>query len=181
MSEKELGDRVAIFGGSFNPPHLGHISVIRWILDEDLADQVWIVPCYMHPFEKKLESFEDRKRMCEIAFLQKNWPVAVLDIEKELGGMSYTVRTIEELLQIHTDKEFSLVVGSDIENEREKWRGFDTIEKLVDVIVIPRGGEDFNRSISSTSIREKISGGKTYSDLVPPEIEEYIKKHGLYS
>src|SRR4029079_1745454 len=105
--------RVGVFGGSFNPPHLGHRELIAALLERDLVDQVRVVPVYAHPFGKELAPFADRLAMCRLAFAGLGPRVRVSAIEKDLGGRSYTVRTLEAMHRARPREALFLVTGAD--------------------------------------------------------------------
>lgn len=172
--------RVAILGGSFNPPHVGHTAICKWLFLRGMTDEVWVIPCFQHPFGKSLIEFEHRFAMCKLAFPTLGLPVHVLDIERTLGGESRTLRTVETLLQQYPEKHFSLVVGEDIEHEKEKWHGYERIVGMVDMIKIPRGPYSPIPDVSSSEIRRRISAGESYRELVETEVAVYIVTKALY-
>lgn len=173
--------RVGIFGGSFNPPHIGHQAICSWLLKYGgLVDLVCVVPCFIHPFNKKLASFEDRYKMCLFTFKKFGEKAFVSRIEQTLGGVSHTIRTIKELQKSYPDYTFSLVAGEDIKNYADKWKDFDEIKSLVPLITIPRGPKSPIPDISATVIRDKISRGESVAEFLPSEVAVYIVTHGLY-
>lgn len=172
--------RVAIFGGSFNPPHIGHVAICEWLFAKELADEVWVVPCLVHPFGKKLASFEDRFSMCLFAFKDFGPRVMVSKVEKFLGGVSHTIRTIHHLLNGNPDCRFSLVTGGDVKTQTSEWVDFDKIKALLPIIAIPRGPKSPIPDISSTEVRRRLAAGESILNLVPKEIAVYIVTHRLY-
>lgn len=181
MAGKEERKRIALFGGSFNPPHIGHTEICRWLAGLGDYDEVWVVPCFVHPLGKSLIPFDDRLRMCELALKKLDLPIDVLDIEKELGGASRTLRTVEELIKRHPSYSFALAVGGDIGKQEEHWHRFDRIAELVDIVRIPRGADSHIPDVSSTELRRRIAAGDRYNDMVEPEVADYIAKNNLYS
>ncbi|MFH1830585.1 MAG: nicotinate-nicotinamide nucleotide adenylyltransferase [Pseudomonadota bacterium] len=173
-------NRVALFGGSFNPPHIGHTAICKWLIDRDIADEVWVIPCFIHPFDKRLAPFEHRLEMCKLALSKLRVPLRVLDIEQALGGKSWTLRTIEHLIKQNPGVEFSLITGGDIESEFENWQSFERIKQLIDIIRIPRGKGSPIPNVSSTDIRGRIRMGLPYKNLVETEIAVYIITKALY-
>jgi nicotinate-nucleotide adenylyltransferase len=177
--------RVAIYGGSFNPPHLAHQLAITCVLATARVDEVWMVPTFRHPFAKPLAPFADRVRMCELAaapFKQ----VRVLRIEEELGGDSFTLRTVRALGERHPGVRFSWVIGADLVAERERWHGWDELKELVDFVVIGRSGEAPSAgvelpAISSTRVREQLARGEPVGQWVPAAVLDYIAERGLYA
>jgi nicotinate-nucleotide adenylyltransferase len=159
------------------------------VLATGRADQVWLVPCFNHPFGKALAPFEHRHRMCElVAECFAPGLVQVSRVEQDLGGESRTLFTIQRLVADFPEKRFSLVIGADILAEKQAWHRFDAIEQLVDVVVVGRGGfppppdgsELVLPEVSSSEIRQRIRDGHDASDLVPAAVLRYIAQHGLY-
>ncbi len=173
--------RVAVFGGSFNPPHFAHQMIIAWLLSTEQVDHVWMVPCWRHMFGKRLVSFKHRFTMCEEAagiFSR----CSVHDVEKDLGGRSLMLRTIRALKNyiIYRDFEFSLVIGMDNWLVRNKWEGFDLLEKECRIIVVGTDGQPRLPDIRSTTVRNMVAAGEDVSQLVPSGVLSHITKNGLY-
>jgi len=108
--------KIAIFGGSFDPPHMGHAMVIQWILLTGQADEVWLLPTFAHALkDRNLSPWEDRCDWCNrLAEVIDPGAVAVCTIEETLPQPSYTIRTLEALDDLYPEHEFRLVIGSDI-------------------------------------------------------------------
>lgn len=179
---------IALFGGSFNPVHIGHVLVCTWLLQTRQCEQVWVIPSYDHPFDKELVSFEDRVRMCELAleFLGEN--AVVSQIEAELPRPSYSVRLVEALQERHHDAEFVWVMGSDLLDEVSTWHDAERFREMIEFLVVrragyegadPDGSPEFPR-VSSTQIRGRLAGGQTVEALIPASVREYIEEHSLY-
>ena len=178
---------VALLGGSFNPPHVAHQMAALWVLSTGGADQVWLVPCYRHPFGKELVPFAHRLRMCELAVGPfATGKVAVSDVEQHLGGESRTYYTVQHLVDQHPEHRFSLVIGADILAEKDSWYRFDAIEELVRIDVVGRSGHPTTGvsivlpEVSSTDIRRRLRRGEPVDHLVPAAVLAYIEGHGLY-
>jgi nicotinate-nucleotide adenylyltransferase len=181
--------RVALFGGSFNPPHVAHQLVALYVLETRPVDELWLVPCFLHPFEKSLEPFADRMRMCERAAAALGPRVKVSDVEGQLGGESRTLRTVQALRAAHPGAAFSLVIGSDLENETGSWYGAEELKRTVPFIVVGRGGAGQGQgspggvtmpAISSTEVRARLRAGQPVDALVPGAVLDYIQQRGLY-
>lgn len=172
--------RVAIFGGSFNPPHVGHTAICKWLFARGIADEVWVVPCFIHPFGKELLPFDDRIAMCRLAFNKLGLKIAILDIERELGGVSYTKRTIEELKRRYPNHRFMLVTGDDVQEQTDGWREFGAIREMVDIVRIPRGAASPIPDISSTEVRRRLAERESHAELVENEVAIYIVTKGLF-
>ena len=180
--------KVAVFGGSFNPPHLSHVLAATAVLSTEDVETFLIVPTFRHPFGKPLAPFEDRVRMCELAM---GWlpGVIISRVEEELGGESRTLRTLEHLAQQHPAWSLRFVMGADILLEAHKWHGFDRIAELAPPIVLGRVGVDradtpkaVLPNISSTNVRASLAAGH-YDDLravVPRAVLEHVERRGLY-
>lgn len=189
-----MKEQVALFGGSFNPPHIGHTMVIACALSQ-YVERVIVVPTYKHELEKDLIPFEDRYNMARLAFSWLNnnglfLQVTVSDIEKRLGE-SRTLNTIEALYdQFSSDIQLRLLVGSDIIHEKDKWYRFDEIEKLAPPIVIGRQGYTHRGAmtlprISSTDVRAMFEYGEHdflpgWRELIHPKVKKYIEERRLY-
>jgi nicotinate-nucleotide adenylyltransferase len=186
--------RVAVFGGSFNPPHVGHQLAALWVLETAEIDELWLIPTLVHPFDKALAPFEDRFRMCERAALSLGPRVRVSDVEARLGGPSRTLRTIETLMEASSGVTFSLVIGADLVAESSTWYGAERLRQLVPFIVVGRqgrgpavgapaeGGADpiAIPDVSSTAIRAALAAGQPVGSWVPRRVLEYIREHRLY-
>lgn len=178
--------RLALFGGSFNPPHVAHQLAALYVLETEPVDELWLVPCFRHPFEKTLEDFEHRFRMCERAAAALGPRVRVSDVERTLGGESRTLRTVEALRAQHPGVELAVVVGSDLEGEVGSWYGAAELRRLARFIVVGRAGHGAGRSaiempaVSSTEIRRRLRRGEPVEALVPRAVLDYIRERKLY-
>jgi nicotinate-nucleotide adenylyltransferase len=176
--------RVAVYGGSFNPPHVAHQMALAYVLATAGVDEVWMVPTFKHPFDKQLVAFSDRATMCELAASPFK-AVRVSRVEEELGGESYTLRTMRALKERHPDHRFSLVIGADLVAERERWHGWAELKELVPFIVVGREGSPSAGGIalpavSSTIVRQRLGGGEPVDALVAGAVLDYIRARGLY-
>jgi nicotinate-nucleotide adenylyltransferase len=179
---------VAIFGGSFNPPHVAHVLACVLVLSIEEVDRLIVVPAYQHPFAKPLEPFDDRVRMCELAMA---WMprVEVSSVEAELGGASRTLRTLQHLASALPGHRLRLVIGADVLAEAPRWYGFDAIAKLAPPIVLGRtgvevlgGGPPLLPNVSSTQVRAAIARGawSEAAQLVPRSVLAHVRAKGLY-
>lgn len=131
--------KIGLFGGSFNPPHVCHTLATLWALQTGGLDAVWWMPTYQHAFGKELVSFEERVTMCRHATRDLN-RVEISEFERELGGESRTVDTVKALSQAHPEHEWALIVGTDILAERHKWKDWEGLMQLVDLVIVGRAG-----------------------------------------
>jgi nicotinate-nucleotide adenylyltransferase len=177
--------RVAFFGGSFNPPHVAHQLVSLYVLETAPVDELWLVPCWKHPFDKALAPYAQRLRMCELAAAALGPRARASDIEGRLGGESRTLLTIKALRQDRPDCEFHLVVGADIEPELPMWYGAEELLSTVPRIVVGRGGYVGRSAVamptlSSTEVRRRLASGQSAEGLLPKTVADYIREHRLY-
>lgn len=176
---------IAFFGGSFDPPHVGHLLAATWVLATAQVDEVWVVPAFDHAFDKKLTGFEHRLRMAELAFSPLR-SVVVSDIEAKMGGESFTIRTLERLAAEHPQHQWRLVVGTDLVTQIPRWHRGAEIPALAPLLVVGRGGhgqgsEDLLMpEVSSTEVRRRLEAGEDAAALVPAAVLAYARSEGLY-
>ena len=180
--------RIAIFGGSVDPPHCAHVMAVSWVLSCTPCREVLVIPVFDHAFAKRLAPFRARVAMCRAAFACFGRRVRVLDVEARLPRPSFTVQTLRRLHQAYPDAEFTLVMGSDIPSETARWRDFDEVRRLADLLVLPRTGAPGEAApgvpafpdVSSTGIRESLAAGRDVSSLVPAAVLEIVRQEALY-
>jgi nicotinate-nucleotide adenylyltransferase len=178
--------RIALYGGSFNPPHVGHQLAALYVLETADVDELWFIPCFKHPFEKSLQPFDDRFRMCQLAAAALGPRARVNDVERELGEESRTLRTVRALEARHPAHQFTLVIGADLVDETDGWYGADELRRAVPFIVVGRAGSGGQRmpvempAVSSTEIRQALAEGKPPKGLVSRAVLDYIYARGLF-
>ena len=181
--------RVALFGGSFNPPHVAHQMAALYVLETAPVDEVWFVPAHEHAFGKPLAPYEDRLAMCELAAAALGPRARVSDVERAIGGRSLTLRTVRRLTELHPEHRFSLVIGSDLLAEVGRWYGGDELARTVPFIVVGRPGAQPDGGtapaitlpdVSSTAVRGALAAGRSVEGLVPRAVLDYIHTKGLY-
>jgi nicotinate-nucleotide adenylyltransferase len=179
---------VAVFGGSFNPPHVAHVLACALLLSVEDVERVLLVPTYRHPLAKSLAAFEDRVLMCELAMIDLP-RVEVSRVEQSIDGESLTLRTLERLAETRPDWRLRLVVGADVLAEAQRWYRFDAIEKLAPLIVLGRVGFDTPRAplvilpdVSSTHVRTAVARGawNEVERIVPRLVVAHIRARRLY-
>jgi nicotinate-nucleotide adenylyltransferase len=180
----------AIFGGSFDPPHIGHVLLSQYLLsvygqEAKAANRlaaVWWVPCFKHAFGKEMLDYDRRLKMCKLATASfSKRQVKVSDIERRMQSDGRMLLVLRQLAQRNKQWRFKLVVGEDILNEKDRWYQFDKIDSEFGLIVVPRGGKEGIINVSSTQIRAKLSRGQSVEQYLPAGIERYISKYRLYS
>jgi len=194
-SRVTLKMKIAILGGRFDPPHIGHFLIVKQVLElRPDIDKVLFIPAFQHQWKPIIASPKDRIAMLE------SFPgpgMEISDIEIQRGGISYSIDTVKTIKE-QTGAEIFWIVGSDILSEFHRWKNVDDLLKLATFLVFPRDphalpkvipqGFEVIRSpkllttnFSSTAIREKIKKGESIKYLVPGKVEEYIKEHKLYA
>jgi nicotinate-nucleotide adenylyltransferase len=179
--------RVAIYGGSFDPPHLGHVLSVAWALSAAELDALWIVPTWQHVFNKQHGApFEERQTMCELAFAPFR-DVQVSDIERRLGGVSRTLETLDALEKGNPDTLFRLLIGADVLPTTDRWYRWDEVVKIAPPLVIGRQGYPVPEgcpisipNINSTDIRTGLRNAADIGGLVPSAVIEHIRSRELY-
>jgi nicotinate-nucleotide adenylyltransferase len=184
---------VAIYGGSFDPPHVSHVLGAVYALKVGGFDQVLVVPVFEHAFQKQLTPFTHRLRMCELAF-QGIEGVLVSPIERELATPSLTLHTLESISAAHPDWALRLLVGSDVLSDTAKWHAFERIAALAPPYVLARPGypqPDADAlplpDVSSTRIRDALlqrvqhGNAAPLASSLPRAVFDYIEQHGLYA
>lgn len=183
-----------IFGGTFDPIHIGHLSLAREALRCGLAEEVWFMvsPCNPHKQQSLLSDEVVRLEMVRLAVKGEEGMVPC-DFEFSLPRPSYTFNTLLALEKEYPEREFALLIGADNWDKFSTWYKFEEILSRYKVIVYPRGNDErpllpggvewlpaklYN--ISSTMVREAVAEGCDVSSLVTPAVEEYIRTNKLY-
>jgi nicotinate-nucleotide adenylyltransferase len=190
--------RIGIFGGTFDPPHHGHIHLIVSLKERHALDEVWIIPAQQNPLKLPVCTAFHRLRMSQLAF--STIPgTFVLDTESFREGPSYTIDTVCALLTAfplfcHSDR--FLLLGADLIPSLREWKEIDTLLTLVHPLVAARGrceaGDRWSSrfesgwtdtgllDISSTDVRQRLSKGLYVDHLIPNSVITYIHENRLY-
>jgi nicotinate-nucleotide adenylyltransferase len=184
--------RVALFGGSFNPPHVAHQMAALYVLETAPVDEIWLIPAFRHAYGKALAPFEHRLAMCELAARPLGPRARVSGVERELGDESRTLRTVRLLQARFPTSAFSLVIGADLLPEVPAWYGGVELQQTVPFIVVGRAGAGGVGAaagqghgvalpeISSTQVRAALGAARSVDGLVPRAVLDYIYGHDLY-
>jgi nicotinate-nucleotide adenylyltransferase len=177
---------IAVFGGSFNPPHLAHALVVEYVLSTYRLEKLLVVPTYRHPFAKSVAPYEHRVQMCKLAMAHING-VEISRIEEQLGGESYTFKTLQAISTHYPNRRLRLVIGSDILAETRRWYRFEQVKQLAPLIVLSREGHSIEDpkgpafpDISSSQIRRLLTQGLCTKGQLAESVAAYIEQYGLY-
>ena len=200
--------RRAIYGGSFNPVHNGHINMTKQMMEKAGLDEIIVMPAFVSPFKANDSTFSangaDRLEMCRLAF--EDCPfVTVSGYELERAQVSYTVNTVEHFRRVYPDDELFLIIGSDMLLSFDRWHRFEAILSMCTLLVASRedGEKDFSQleakaeqlsqygeiklirtevcEMSSTLIREKIMNNRDISCYMPENVVKYIAENNVYN
>jgi len=185
--------RLGILGGTFNPPHLGHLALARCALEQLGLERVLLVPSCVPP-HKRAEADpgpEHRLRMCELAVAGVPG-LEACPLEVRRGGPSYTVDTLLALSSLHPEATLTLILGSDIARTLPSWQRPDELMALASIAVAAREGDAGPADgavhldlpevpISSSLVRARLAAGASLAGLVPPAVAAYIAEHSLYA
>lgn len=187
--------RTALFGGTFNPLHNGHLAIAQSVLEQGLADEVWILITPCNPWKKDQALLDDRLRYDMVAQAVKEMDgVRASDYEFKLDKPSYTANTLRRISADYPDREFILTIGADNWVKFHNWREADFILKNYPIIVYPRQGYPIENvsgnvtlldcplmDISSTQIRQMVQDGTPINELVPASVARTILEKKLYT
>jgi nicotinate-nucleotide adenylyltransferase len=184
---RHVSTRIAVYGGSFDPPHIAHVLVASWALAMGEVDAVLVLPTFEHALGKTAgASFEQRMTMCQRAFACLSG-VTVSGIEQTLGAPSRTYKLLLALQEQHPGATFRLVIGADIVAELPRWYRSEDILRMAPPLVVGRAG--YSRpddpqlvmpEVSSTRIRAALAAGEPVDAWVPAHVREYVTEQGLY-
>lgn len=184
---------IGILGGSFNPPHLGHLLIAQQILDYTNIDKIWFLPAFRHTFDKPLASVSDRLAMTRLLKLAHT-QVSTLEIDHQTHGD--TIELIPILKKEYPKYSFTFIMGSDQLPAFTKWGSWGVLLKQIPFLVVPRasyplaplypGMKILNNplfittNISSSMVRARIKKNLSIDYLVIDEVKKYIQEKGLY-
>lgn len=178
--------QIGVLGGSFDPPHFAHVALALAGISLGGLARVIVAPTFIHAFGKPLSPFDQRLALCKLAFADVA-RVEVSAIERELGGVSRSLRLIETLREREPGAQLRLLVGSDILAERGRWQDFERIAALAPPLVAARVGHSQDEcqlgavlpEVSSTALREALARGEEPA-LLPWRVRAYVRAHRLY-
>lgn len=188
--------RIGLFGGSFDPVHLGHLLVAQAACEEAALDRLFFIPAAQSPFkpDSKLSPASERLRLLRLALAGRaNYEIDDQEIRR--GGTSYTIDTVRDYARRFPRAELFYLIGADHVPSLSKWREAEALSKLAGFLVIPRPGEGepalkppfagrylkgFPLGVSASQIRARVKAGLPVDHLVPPAVAEAIRNYRLY-
>ena len=190
--------KIGIFGGTFNPPHVGHLIAIESVRDTERLNTVLFVPSATPPNKQEgtIAPAADRLRMTQLA-IEGNPNFQLSDIEIQRTGISFTIDTVNALQSLYPEASISLVIGSDNFLEFHTWKSPKEILARVELIVMSRPGFDLRQGhseysrlakavnvppigVSGTDIRRRVKFNRSIRYLVPKAVEDFILHSSLY-
>jgi nicotinate-nucleotide adenylyltransferase len=187
--------RVGIFGGTFDPPHTGHLLMALDALDLLSLDELILVPAARQPLKRNVAMTDPGHRLAMTTWLATaDSRLRVDGSEVERGGLSFTIDTVRAIKSAQPDAELFLLMGADTAATLPQWREPEALALLVQVAVAGRGSEPLAMpagfraiplptrrvDISATEIRTRVEAGRSIRGFVPDAVAEYIAAHGLY-
>lgn len=185
--------KVGILGGTFDPPHFGHLVIANEVLHQLELDHVKFMPNNVPPHKENVSgtTSSDRLRMLELA-VEGNDRFLIEPIELEREGRSYTFETMKMLTERNPEQEYYFIIGADMVEYLPKWHKIDELVGLVRFVGVNRPhfktkslypiirAEVPMIELSSTMIRDRVKTGRTIKYWLPEPVEDYIKENGLY-
>ena len=188
--------RIGLYGGSFDPVHLGHLLVAQAAREELKLDRIFFIPAAQSPFkpDSTPTPVPERIKMLRLA-LAGNCHSEVDEQEVRRGGISFTIDTVRDYSRRFPEAKLFYLIGADHVAQLPKWREADQLAKLVEFLIIPRPGElrtqipapfrgeflgGFPLGVSSSQIRGRIKAGLPIDHLVPAAVGEAIRNNRLY-
>ncbi|MEK6730742.1 MAG: nicotinate (nicotinamide) nucleotide adenylyltransferase [Pseudomonadota bacterium] len=194
MSSTANLQKIGILGGTFDPPHLGHLRIAQAAMDRFNLQSIYFVPCYQSPTGKQpiaspAQRFEMLQRM-----LQGHPTFKADNRELTRQGISYTIDTLKSYRAEYPDTPLYLIIGSDNFETFETWRAYEKILEEVNLIVVNRRTKNFERhlkgkilhlpipfiDISATDIRQKIKNNLDVENSLAKSVYHYIQRNHLY-
>ncbi|MGE8206172.1 nicotinate-nucleotide adenylyltransferase [Heyndrickxia sp. NPDC080065] len=185
--------RVGILGGTFDPPHIGHLIVANEVCQSLQLDEIRFMPNQEPPHKKRNSKVtnEDRKTMISLSITDHPYFAMEL-IEFEREGPSYTYDTISFLKERESDVEFYFIIGADMIEYLPNWYNIEQLSNIIQFVGVNRPGHSHETkypilhvqipdiNLSSSAIRNKIKNKQSIKYLVNDDVIEYIKEHNLY-
>lgn len=188
----DLRGHCVVYGGSFDPPHVGHQMACLYLLEGLGADAVWLVPVGSHAFGKSLSPAADRLAMVEAMAAPLGTRVRVCTAELDRAGPSRSIDTLAALRGAHPTLRFALAVGADLWGELSSWAQADALFANTPVALLGRAGVPMPDvaqkvpyvalpDVQSRVVRARCQAGQSVVGLVPTRVRQIIAARGLYA
>lgn len=184
--------KIGILGGTFDPPHIGHLIIAEEVKNALQLDEIWFIPSNEPPHKKKaITSTNDRISMLQRAIAGNNSFMLNM-VEVERSGKSYTIDTINSLNRQYPSFTFYFIIGADMVEYLPKWKQIDKLAQLVSFVGVKRSGFRVEShypltevdipliDISSSLIRDRLFNDQSVTYLIPSNVYSYIKERRLY-
>jgi len=190
--------KIGLYFGTFNPIHVGHLTIANHLVEHSDLDQVWFVVTPLSPFKKKSSLLDNQQRLEMVYRATKNYnKLRPSDIEFGLKQPNYTIDTLTYLFEKFPEHEFALIMGEDNLKSFHKWKNYELILENHNIYVYPRLSKgkidtQFNNhpkihkvaapimELSSTFIRNSIKEGKNIRPMLPQHVWEYLDEMNFY-
>jgi nicotinate-nucleotide adenylyltransferase len=196
--------RIGIYGGTFDPVHLGHLVLAEQCREQCQLDEIWFVPAGVppHKVDAEISSSQTRREMLELALAgHESFRIQTLELDRP--GLSFTVDTLQTFHDQRPDAELFLLLGADSVHDLPGWREPERILQLASVVAVNRGHQQIDLAaavqhlgahaagrvlpvempaidLASRDLRQRVQAGKSIRYLVPRAVEVYIAQHRLY-
>jgi len=175
-----MGKRIGILGGSFNPPHKGHIEIAQAVYDKGLVDEVWIVPCYDTRHDKELVTFTDRMKMCQLVVDTLDFPCYVDGSAPALDPKGEAITLIDGFNKRYPDNTFHYIIGMDNAIGIREWFLWENLIKEVPFIIFDRkNNEPIGNYAWTKNQRHTIVDDVAIMDVSSTEIRDAIRLRNL--
>ena len=183
-----LGEARILFGGSFNPPHIGHQALLEALDARFSRATLTLIPVHTHAFGKALVPFATRLRWCEVLADSISERIEVTDVEQSLDGSS--LRTVEHFRALEPTRRLVWAIGSDLLQSLSSWRGAASLARRVEFCVFQRGGAVVDETlvvsptvlpeISSSELRSQLARGEIAQSALPEVLKPHFLKDNPY-
>jgi nicotinate-nucleotide adenylyltransferase len=188
--------KIGLFGGSFDPVHLGHLLVARTAVEELGLDRLYLIPAAQSPFKLESQHAPPAARLRWLRLALAGRPECEVDDQEiRRGGVSFSIETLRDYARRFPQAELFYLIGADNAAKLDTWREPAELARLAEFVVVPRPGggpahfpppfrgralAGFPLGVSSSQIRARLQAGRAIDHLVPPGVAESIRQSGSY-
>ncbi|GER58516.1 nicotinate (nicotinamide) nucleotide adenylyltransferase [Patiriisocius marinus] len=190
--------KIGLYFGTFNPIHIGHLTIANYMVEFSDLDQIWMVVTPHNPHKKKSSLLDNHHRIAMVDLALQDYPkIKSSKVEFDLPQPNYTVNTLAVLEEKHPDLDFCLIMGEDNLKSLHKWKNYEVILERYSIYVYPRVSEGKIETqfeghekiikvpapimeISSTFIRKSIKDDKNIKPMLPQNVWEYLDEMNFY-